>query len=286
MLFYPDIDPVAISLGPISIHWYGIMYMIAFLVGWWLGRVRAARPGSGWKVSDIDDLLFYVALGIILGGRMGYTLFYGFDNLLQDPLSLFKLWQGGMSFHGGLLGVMIALILFAKRFNRTFFECTDFVAPLIPLGLGAGRIGNFINGELWGRPTTLPWGLRVDCKDFPSVCFEMLQLAEGTLLSQALHPSQLYEALLEGIVLFTILWMFSSKRRPTMAVSGLFLTGYGLFRFLIEFVRMPDAHIGYLAFDWLTMGQLLSLPMIAVGILLYWLAMKNKHTLDNNASAS
>jgi phosphatidylglycerol:prolipoprotein diacylglycerol transferase len=280
MPIYPNIDPVALSVGPISIHWYGIMYMVAFLGGWWLGRVRAARPDSGWKVDDIDDLLFYMALGIILGGRIGYTLFYGFDNLIQDPLSLFRIWEGGMSFHGGLLGVMVALTVFAKRFNRTFFECTDFVAPLIPLGLGAGRIGNFINGELWGSPTSLPWGFQINCKAFPSVCLDTLNLAEGTLMSQALHPNQLYEALLEGIVLFFILWLYSSRPRPAMAVSGLFLTGYGVIRFFIEFVRLPDAHIGYLAFDWFTMGQLLSVPMIFGGLTLIVLSYMRRNAVS------
>ncbi|TVO73008.1 prolipoprotein diacylglyceryl transferase [Sedimenticola selenatireducens] len=280
MPIYPNIDPVALSVGPISIHWYGIMYMVAFIGGWWLGRVRAARPDSGWKADDIDDLLFYMALGIILGGRIGYTLFYGFDNLIRDPLSLFRVWEGGMSFHGGLLGVMVALMLFAKRFNRTFFECTDFVAPLIPLGLGAGRIGNFINGELWGGPTSLPWGFQINCKDFPSVCFDTLNLAEGTLMSQALHPNQLYEALLEGILLFIILWLYSSRPRPAMAVSGLFLTGYGVIRFIIEFVRLPDAHIGYLAFDWFTMGQLLSAPMIFGGLTLILLSYMRRNAVS------
>lgn len=280
MLTYPNIDPVALSVGPISIHWYGTMYMVAFLGGWWLGRVRTARPDSGWKVDDIDDLLFYMALGIILGGRIGYTLFYGFDNLIQDPLSLFRIWEGGMSFHGGLLGVMVALTVFAKRFNRTFFECTDFVAPLIPLGLGAGRIGNFINGELWGSPTSLPWGFQINCKAFPSVCLDTLNLAEGTLMSQALHPNQLYEALLEGIVLFFILWLYSSRPRPAMAVSGLFLTGYGVIRFFIEFVRLPDAHIGYLAFDWFTMGQLLSVPMIFGGLTLIVLSYMRRNAVS------
>ncbi len=272
MLTYPNIDPVLLSLGPLKIHWYGMMYLVAFVGGWWLGRLRAARPDSGWTTQDVDDLLFYMVLGIVLGGRVGYVLFYGFDDLVSDPLSLFRVWQGGMSFHGGLLGVMAAMLLFAKRFKRTFFTCTDFVAPLIPLGLGTGRLGNFINGELWGGPTSVPWGMQVSCQEFPALCYQKLQLAAGTVMTPTLHPSQLYEALLEGAALFLLLWVYSSKFRPKMAVSGLFLLGYGLFRFVVELVRMPDAHIGYLASDWFTMGQLLTLPMLLGGLLLISLA--------------
>jgi len=274
MLTYPNIDPVLLSLGPLKVHWYGVMYLVAFLGGWWLGRLRASRPESGWTPQEVDDLLFYMVLGIVLGGRLGYVLFYGFDQLLQDPLSLIRIWQGGMSFHGGLLGVMAAMALFARRYHRSFFNCTDFVAPLVPLGLGTGRLGNFINGELWGGPTSLPWGMQVSCQEFPALCYQKLQLAAGTTLTPALHPSQLYEALLEGAVLLIILWVYSSKYRPQMAVSGLFLLGYGLFRFIVELIRMPDAHLGYLAFDWVTMGQLLTLPMVFGGIVLISLAYR------------
>jgi phosphatidylglycerol:prolipoprotein diacylglycerol transferase len=248
MLIYPDINPVVISAGPFQVHWYGLMYLIGFLGFWWLGRLRTRRPGTRWQAVEIGDVLFYGALGVVLGGRIGYTLVYNFPGFIADPLVLFRIWQGGMSFHGGLVGVLIAMWLYGRRTGRTFFQVTDFIAPMVPVGLGAGRIGNFINGELWGRPTDLPWGMV-----FPFVD------------AQPRHPSMLYEALLEGLVLFVILWIYSRRPRPTMAVSGLFLLCYGVFRFLVEFVRQPDAQIGYLAFDWLTMGHVLSLPMIVLG---------------------
>lgn len=250
MLIHPDFDPVAFRLGPIQVHWYGLMYLCGFITGWGLGRYRAARPGSGWTSQQVDDLLFYIALGVILGGRIGYILFYNFEVFLHDPLVMFRIWQGGMSFHGGLLGVLIAMGLYAHKINRGFFEVTDFIAPLIPPGLFFGRIGNFINGELWGRVTDVPWAMVFHSP------------GAGNLPR---HPSQLYEAVLEGIALFIILWLYSSKPRPTMAVSGLFLLCYGIFRFFIEFFRQPDLHIGFIAFNWLTMGQLLSLPMILLG---------------------
>ncbi len=276
MLTYPDIDPVLVSLGPLDIHWYGFMYLVGFAGGWYLGRLRAARPASGWSPAEVDDLVFYVVLGIVLGGRLGYTLFYGTRELLHDPLVLFRIWEGGMSFHGGLLGVMAALWLFGRKTGRSFFSLTDFVAPLVPLGLGAGRLGNFINGELWGKATTLPWGMQVPCEPFGALCFGKLGLAPGTVTTPPLHPTQLYEATLEGLLLFLLLWVYSSKQRPTMAVSGLFLIAYGLFRFAVEFARMPDAHIGYLAFGWFTMGQLLTLPMLAGGVVLMAAAYRNK----------
>lgn len=249
MLTYPNIDPVAITIGPLAVHWYGLMYLFAFLAGWWLGLVRARRPGASWKTTEIGDLVFYFALGAVLGGRIGYTLFYNPGEFANDPLVILRIWQGGMSYHGGMVGVFVAMALYARHTGRTFFQVTDFMAPLVPLGLGAGRLGNFINGELWGSPTNLPWGMV-----FPFVD------------AQPRHPSMLYELLLEGIVLFAILWLYSRKPRPTMAVSGLYLLCYGVFRFVIEFVRLPDAHIGYLAFDWVTMGHILTLPMILFGI--------------------
>ncbi len=273
MLTYPAIDPVVISLGPLTIHWYGLMYLVGFLVGWWLGRLRAARPDSGWRVEEVDELLFYIALGVVLGGRFGYVLFYSLPAFFADPLMLFRIWEGGMSFHGGLLGVLFAMWLFGRRFGHSFFESTDFIAPLIPVGLGAGRLGNFINGELWGKPGEVAWAMQVPCLRFPDACVGVSQGAEFSL---PLHPNQLYEAGLEGVVLFLLLWIYSAKPRPTMAVSGMFLLGYGLFRFLVELVRVPDAHLGYIAFDWLTMGQILTLPMLAGGPFLLWLAYRRE----------
>ncbi len=251
MLQYPQIDPVAISLGPLQVHWYGLMYLVGLGAGWWLATRRVRRSGAIMTEQQVGDLVFWVALGVILGGRLGYVLFYNFDQFLQEPLSLFYIWEGGMAFHGGLIGVILAMLLFARKLGLKFFQIADFVAPFVPIGLGAGRIGNFINGELWGRATDLPWGMQ-----FPGA---------GEVYR---HPSQLYQFALEGVVLFALLWWFSSRPRPMMAVSGLFLVGYGSFRILVEFVREPDAHLGYLAFDWLTMGQLLSLPMVLAGVFL------------------
>ena len=280
MITYPEIDPVLISIGPLKVHWYGVMYLIGFLGGWWLGRLRAKRPGSVWTPQQVDDMVFYVVLGVVVGGRLGYILFYGFSGFVADPLSLLRVWEGGMSFHGGLLGVLFAMWWFARKQNKTFFDATDFVAPLVPIGLGAGRLGNFINGELWGGPTNLPWGMRVPCVDVPALC-QRLGVPQGVEYSPPVHPNQLYEMFLEGFVLFLILWFFSVRPRPRMAVSGLFLVCYGLFRFAVEFVRMPDVQIGYLAFGWITMGQLLSFPMILFGILLLWLAYrKNGQTKE------
>jgi phosphatidylglycerol---prolipoprotein diacylglyceryl transferase len=259
VLTYPDIDPIAFQLGPLKVHWYGITYLVGFLGFWWLGLVRARQPGSPVRPEQIGDMLFYGVLGVILGGRIGYILFYNLSAFLENPLIIFQIWEGGMSFHGGLIGVIIAAWIYSRRHDVGFVRLCDFVAPMVPVGLGAGRIGNFINGELWGAPTTLPWGMV-----FPDA---------GPVPR---HPSQLYEALLEGVALFAILWIFSRKPRPTGAVCGLFLVGYGVFRFLVEFVRLPDAHIGYLAFGWLTLGQVLSLPMIAVGLLVMTLAYRHR----------
>ncbi len=272
MLTYPNIDPVALALGPFKVHWYGLMYLVGFALAWFLGRWRARRS-SGWTGAMVDDLIFYCVIGTIVGGRLGYMLFYGMDQILANPLSLLRVWEGGMSFHGGLIGVLTAILLFARRYRLRFFQAADFLVPLVPPGLLVGRIGNFINGELWGHRTDMPWGIRLPCDDFPRQCLDQ---AQDALWSPAVHASQLYEAALEGLLLFVILWVFSSKPRPMMAASGLFLLGYGSFRFLVEFVRLPDAHIGYLAFDWLTMGQLLSLPMILFGALLLTLAYRSR----------
>jgi len=263
MLVYPDIDPVALALGPLKIRWYGLMYVLGFVGGWFLARRRAASPRSTWTPADVDDLIFYAALGVIAGGRLGWILFYGFDTVRADPLALVKVWQGGMSFHGGLIGVLVAIALFARRRGRSILDVFDFTAPLPAIGLGAGRIGNFINGELWGKSTDVPWGF----------------LVEG----EVRHASQLYESLLEGLVLFLVLWWFTSRPRPQLAPSGLFLLLYGTFRFLIEFVRLPDADIGYLAFGWLTMGQLLSLPMIVAGFAMLAWASSTRRPSGNYA---
>lgn len=276
-MVYPDIDPVMLSLGPVKLHWYGMMYLVGFAAAWGLGRWRANQPHNSFTTKQIDDLLFYCAMGVIVGGRLGYILFYNFASWMADPLQLLRVWEGGMSFHGGLLGVIIAVWLFARKEHKTFFEITDFIAPLVTIGLGTGRLGNFINGELWGRPTDLPWAMQVSCSEFASLCQDKLGLAPGALLTPPLHPSQLYEALLEGLVLFLILWFYSSKPRPRMAVSALFLIGYGSFRFIVELVRMPDAHIGYLAGGWFTMGQLLTLPMILLGFGLLITAYQRNH---------
>lgn len=247
MLTYPNIDPVALSLGSIKIHWYGIMYLVAFASAWWLGRLRANRPDSGWKPEQLEDVIFYGALGVVLGARLGYIFFYNFAAFAENPLIMFKVWEGGMSFHGGALGVLFAMWLYARKTKRGYFEVTDFIVPLVPLGLGAGRFGNFINGELWGKVSDVPWAMV-----FPGQ-------------TQPRHPSMLYELFLEGIVLFLILWFYSKKPRPAMAVTGLFGVGYGAFRTLVEFVREPDAHIGYLAGGWLTQGMVLSIPMVILG---------------------
>jgi len=247
-----SINPVALDLGFIKIHWYGLMYLIAFISVYFLGTYRAEKK-SDWQKSEIQDLVFYGALGAVIGGRIGYTLFYDLSVFIESPLNIFKIWQGGMSFHGGLLGAIAGLYLYARKTSRSFIGVSDFVAPLVAIGLGAGRLGNFINGELWGKPTDLPWGMIFLNTDSSGL---------------ARHPSMLYELLLEGIVLFIIVWVFSSKQRPACAVTGLWLLLYGIFRFLVEFVRLPDAHIGYLAWDWLTMGQILSLPMILSGFIL------------------
>jgi phosphatidylglycerol:prolipoprotein diacylglycerol transferase len=275
-MVFPEFDPVALQLGPLAVRWYGLMYLAGFAAAWWLGRRRARRRDEAISPAQVDDLLFYAALGVIVGGRLGYILFYDFASWLADPLQLFRVWEGGMSFHGGFAGVLVAMWWYGRRHGKGFFVLTDFIAPLVPLGLLAGRIGNFINGELWGAPANVPWAMQVRCETHAALCWQKLQLPPGSELSPPLHPTQLYEAALEGLVLFLLLWLYSARPRPTMAVSGLFLLGYGLFRFAVEFVRLPDAHLGYLAFGWVTMGQLLSAPMIFAGILLLTLAYRHQ----------
>lgn len=259
MLTYPVIDPVALSLGPVQIHWYGLMYLIGIAGGWFLLSTRVNRADSPVKAEALEDLIFYAAMGVILGGRIGYVIFYNFSKFISDPFMLFKIWEGGMSFHGGLLGVGFALWLSARKNQCTMLALGDFFVPVVPVGLLAGRIGNFINSELWGRTTDVYWSFI-----FPT----------GGPIPR--HPSQLYEAALEGLVLFLILWIYSRKPRPYRAISGMFLLFYGTFRFIIEFYRVPDAHIGYLALDWLTMGQILSMPMITIGLLFLALSYKPK----------
>ncbi|MBL7250675.1 prolipoprotein diacylglyceryl transferase [Alloalcanivorax sp. C16-2] len=252
---FPRIDPVALAIGPLQIHWYGLMYLVGFVGGWWLLRHRAGRPDSGWTREQVSDLVFYVALGVILGGRVGYVLFYNFGKFLDDPLWLFEIWTGGMSFHGGALGVLVAFWLLARKFGKRYFSVADYAVPVVPIGLGAGRLGNFINGELWGHPADVPWAMV-----FPA-----------DPMGVPRHPSQLYEFLLEGVVLFLVLWFYSARPRAAGAVTGLFGLGYGLARTFVEFFREPDAHIGYLAGGWLTMGMLLSIPMIILGAaLMFW----------------
>ena len=249
MLIHPQFDPVAIHLGPLAIRWYGLMYLMAFAFVLILGRQRIkSQPFSGWSLRDLDDMLFYGVLGVVLGGRLGYVVFYKLSYYLSHPLEIFYVWQGGMSFHGGFLGVIFAMWLFSRKTTKPWLAVTDFIAPLVPLGLGAGRIGNFINGELWGRATDVPWGVV-----FPQV--------DQTVR----HPSQLYEFGLEGLLLFAILWLYSSKQRPKGAISGLFLIGYGTVRFLVEYTREPDDFLGLLSLG-LSMGQWLSLPMVIAGI--------------------
>lgn len=251
MMTFPNLDPVALSLGPIKIHWYGLMYLVGFISAWLLAYWRVKHYRLNWTVDQISDLIFYAALGVIVGGRVGYMVFYNGAELIHHPLDLFKIWEGGMSFHGGLIGVAIALVVFSYRFDKAFWEVTDFVAPLVPLGLGAGRIGNFINGELWGRVTDVPWAMVYSHVD-----------------NQPRHPSELYELGLEGIGLFILVWCYASKPRRAGCVSAIFLMGYALCRLIAECFREPDPQLGYLAFGWLTMGQLLSIPMLFIG---FWL---------------
>ncbi|KAA8997622.1 prolipoprotein diacylglyceryl transferase [Affinibrenneria salicis] len=271
-LAFPRFDPVIFSIGPVALHWYGLMYLVGFVFAMWLAVRRANKPGSGWKKEEVENLLYMGFLGVFLGGRIGYVLFYAFPSFLDDPLYLFRVWDGGMSFHGGLVGVICVMLWFAHRTRRHFFQVSDFIAPLIPFGLAAGRLGNFINGELWGRVTTdTPWAML-----FPGSRSEDLALAAGNPQWQEIinqygvlprHPSQLYEMALEGIALFIILNLFIRKPRPMGSVSGLFLIGYGLFRIIVEFFRQPDAQLGLFS-GLVSMGQILSVPMVLAGVIM------------------
>ncbi|MBV1876257.1 MAG: prolipoprotein diacylglyceryl transferase [Pseudomonadales bacterium] len=258
---YPQFDPVALSLGPIAIHWYGLSYLVGIGGIWWHLVRKARQPGSPWNEEQISDLVFFAVFGVILGGRIGYMLFYGRDELMLNPLSLFKIWQGGMSFHGGMLGVFVAMAVFAGKHQKTFFQVTDFIAPSIPIALGTGRLGNFINVELPGRVTDVAWAA----------------IYPGEIIGR--HPSSLYQAFSEGLVLFGLLWLFTRRTRPLMATSSMFLIGYGCLRFVSEFFREPDAHLGYV-FDWLTTGQLLSLPMVVIGTVMLMISWRNSMDVD------
>lgn len=266
---HPQFDPVALhveafevfgfTIGPLSVYWYGIAYLVAFAIAWWLGFRRAAQPHTDWSREEVSDFLFYGMLGVIVGGRLGYVFFYGWEWFLQDWRMIYRVWEGGMSFHGGLIGVIAMCLYFSWKTGRKFTAVTDFVAPLTPIGLGLGRVANFINGELWGKTTDVPWAM---------------VFAEGGPVGR--HPSQVYQTLLEGVLLFVLLWWFASKARPRMAVSAMFLLLYGSFRFFVEFFREPDSHLGYIAWDWLTMGQLLCIPMLVLSAILFWVAYRRK----------
>jgi len=270
-LQFPVIDPIIFSIGPVALRWYGMMYLIGFLGAMFLANKAADKSKGEWTRDQVSDLLFYGFLGVILGGRIGYVLFYQWEYFLTDPLYLFQIWQGGMSFHGGLLGVIAAVYIFSRKTNKSFLSVGDFVAPLVPIGLGMGRLGNFINAELWGRQTDVPWAMV-----FPT---DSLQLPR--------HPSQLYEFFLEGVVLFIILYVVTRKPRSLGLASGTFLIGYGVFRSIVEFYREPDAHLG-LYFSFISQGQILSLPMILVGMLVIYLGYisQEKSAISGSIKAS
>jgi phosphatidylglycerol:prolipoprotein diacylglycerol transferase len=269
-LVHPQFDPIAFSVGPLAVRWYGLMYLLAFLGFLLLGRLRANESWRGLTKQDVDDLLFYGVLGVILGGRLGYVLFYKPGHYLANPLEIFMVWKGGMASHGGIIGVIIVMVLFARSRGRPFLQVADFVVPAIPQGLAFGRIGNFINGELWGRPADpgiWPWAMV-----FPQ---------SGDTVPR--HPSQIYQFLLEGLLLFAILWIYSRKPRPVGSVSAMFLIGYGVLRFIAEFGREPDAFLGLLAFD-MSMGQWLSLPMVVIGVWLFIHSQRHAAALPQQVS--
>jgi phosphatidylglycerol---prolipoprotein diacylglyceryl transferase len=290
MITYPSIDPVIVSIGPLAIHWYGVMYVIGFAAAWLLARRRASAPESSWRPIDVDDLIFFAAIGVIAGGRIGWLLFYGMEQVIEDPITIIQIWKGGMSFHGGLLGVVVAVALFARRRGRKLADVLDFLAPLPGIGIFAGRIGNFINGELWGKPTDVPWAFVLDPSTLhASQRDEALRLCERFSVDPCVlqvHASQLYQGLLEGLLVFVVVWLYTAKPRPRLAPAGLFLIGYGICRFAVEFVRVPDENRGYLLFDWVTMGQILSTPMILVGVALLAVAYRRGEPSGNYLDVS
>jgi phosphatidylglycerol---prolipoprotein diacylglyceryl transferase len=277
--FYHQLDPVAVQIGGFAIYWYSLMYLVAFGAFWLLGRVRARRSDAPLNPEQVGDFLFWGVIGVIVGGRVGYVLFYAFDSFVGNPLMLFQIRDGGMSFHGGLVGVMIAIWAYGRHLGCGFLRLADFTVPLVPIGLAAGRLGNYIGGELWGRQTDVPWAVIFPESIQPGGrVSETLyqQYLVGNLDEFARHPSQLYQALGEGLALFVVLWLYSTRPRPVGAVGGLFLAGYAFFRFVAEFFREPDAHLGFVALDWMTMGQILSLPMFIIGVALMVFAYRNK----------
>lgn len=267
---HPGWDPVAVKLGPLTIHWYALMYLAGFALAWRLAVRQTRLPFVSIKAEQIEDMIFYGAMGVILGGRVGYVFFYGFSTFLENPLWLFAVWDGGMSFHGGLLGVIFAMYLFARKHNHPWGHVLDLAAVITPVGLGLGRIGNFIGQELWGRPTDVPWAMV-----FPR---DLDQLAR--------HPSQLYQAFLEGLVLLALVYFFAQKERPVWAVSAVFLLGYASFRFFVEFFRQPDSHINLEWFGWMTRGQELCIPMFLLGIGLLWFGYRKQNQLPMQAAAN
>lgn len=290
MLVHPQFDPILLNLpGPLSVNWYGLSYLAAFVAAWLLARYRGRLRGD-FNSEQVSDLLFYGAMGVVIGGRVGYVLLYQFGAFLDNPLYLFKAWEGGMSFHGGFIGVMIGMLLYGRKYNKHPFTILDFIAPCVPLGLFFGRLANFVNQELWGRVSAggyswlmgFPQAGGVDARliaSDPSVykLAELTQTNQGLLMLLPRHPSQLYEAVLEGLVLFVLLWWFSMKPRPRYAVSALFLLGYGAARTFVEFFRQPDLDQGFIAFGWLTKGMLYSIPMIVIGLIMLWWAYRKPH---------
>lgn len=284
--FLVDFDPVALDLGLVQVHWYGITYLLAFGAAWWLLKLRAAQPHWPVEPAQVGDYLFWGIVGVIAGGRLGYVLFYGLDRWADDLLFPLKIQDGGMSFHGGLIGVLVVMALYARHLGTSFLKLGDFTAQVIPLGLAFGRIGNFIGGELWGRVSDAPWAMIFPAsldRGFASSAALETAWRAGELDAFARHPSQLYQAALEGFLLFAIVWVFARRARPAGAVGGVFLAGYAVFRCIAEFFREPDAHLGFVAFEWLTMGQLLSLPMFIAGVGLLAYAYRNPRATNTDS---